>query len=109
MFRNNHIFIELSIHSFKKCSCVPYLAVSNTLVNFGTQKISSSHLSYVHPARVATLLHFVPEGFHLILGVPLVTDENLGWIFVCVCVKLENQEHCNLDGFSLVIKAKLSM
>lgn len=64
--------------------CLPYLAVSNTLVYFGTEEIPASHLSNVHPTGESTPLHLVPQGFHVILGVPLVADENLRWIFVGV-------------------------
>ena len=64
--------------------CLPYLAVSNTLVYFGTEEIPASHLSNVHPTGESTPLHLVSQGFHVILGVPLVADENLRWIFVGV-------------------------
>lgn len=59
-----------------------HLAVPDPFVNPGVQLVPSSHLTNVHPADKSGFLQTVPEGRHLILDIPLVAYEHLGWILV---------------------------
>lgn len=62
-----------------------YLCLAYALVDLGVELIASAHLSDVHPARVACLLQTISQHTHLILYVPLVTDEHLWWLHFRFC------------------------
>ena len=62
-----------------------YLAVADPLVNLAGQLVPASHLTNVHPARVSAVLQMAPQVTHLVLHVPLVAEEHLGPLQLCLC------------------------